>query len=735
TRQRPGRSFWLRALPLAATLLIAAGTASWLWWGDRAQADLVQVAEINGQLFSVAGDAGTALLPGARVAENQAVRTGKGSGAVLRLHDGSEIELAERSEVAVGERGGETTIRVHRGSIIVQAAKQHGHLYVATNDCKVAVTGTIFSVSNGTKGSRVSVVEGEVHVSEGSQQHILHSGDQIATHHGLVARSVADEISWSRNHDRYIALMRELKTLDEEFERTLAAKGQRYSSELVGLMPAGTIAYVAVPNVATEVADLERRFTERLAENPLLSSWWSNRHGTGDLQAKLTDTFEHLSRLGSFLGDEVSLGLTPGPNGSPQGFLLLAGLAQPQGFNEALAQEVEALNQQAAPVHFSIVRSPAEATGGEHEVYLWRSGQLIAVSASPALLRDLATTLEAPDQNPFRQTPLFARIEDAYRQGVQWLGAVDVATLASHLGSSTEGERARAFAGLDNVQQLVIERESDASAVHTAAELSFDGPRQGLASWLAEPAAMGSLDFISADANLAAAFVVESPAGILDQVLSFAQSVDSNFHSGAGRPDFQQALSWSQDLASALGGEIAFALDGPALPSPAWKVVAEVYDPSQLQAVIERLVAEAARRATDAGHPAPSIVESTEGGRRYYEVRFGDRPVAAYTYDSGYLVAAPTRALLDRALQIRASGYSLPDSPSFRALVPQDGFDNFSAVAWTSLGTLGQTLARATSSSLSQEQQRALGELNLDHPTLTCAYAEPERIRLVSTGQ
>jgi hypothetical protein len=68
-------------------------------------------------------------------------------------------------------RANDLTIRLGRGSVMVEAAKRRkGHLFVDTGDCRVAVTGTLFGVSAGVKGSRVSVVQGEVHVAQDSQE-------------------------------------------------------------------------------------------------------------------------------------------------------------------------------------------------------------------------------------------------------------------------------------------------------------------------------------------------------------------------------------------------------------------------------------------------------------------------------------------------------------------------------------------------------------------------------------
>src|SRR5208283_5575356 len=107
------------------------------------------------------------------------IRTAKDSGATLQLWDGSTVEVRERSDLSSSQSGKDITVHMDRGSIIVQAAKRRsGHLYVATADCRVAVTGTVFSVNAGVKGSRVSVIQGVVHVAQDNQEKVLHPGDQ-----------------------------------------------------------------------------------------------------------------------------------------------------------------------------------------------------------------------------------------------------------------------------------------------------------------------------------------------------------------------------------------------------------------------------------------------------------------------------------------------------------------------------------------------------------------------------
>jgi hypothetical protein len=83
--------------------------------------------------------------------EREWVRTPRDSRATLRLRDGSRVEMKPHTEVGVSMNRQDVKVHLERGSIIVHAAeRQRGHLIVATEDARVVVTGTVFSVNRGT---------------------------------------------------------------------------------------------------------------------------------------------------------------------------------------------------------------------------------------------------------------------------------------------------------------------------------------------------------------------------------------------------------------------------------------------------------------------------------------------------------------------------------------------------------------------------------------------------------
>ncbi len=88
------------------------------------------------------------LQTGGVVGEGEVIRTGPGAHAVLRLADGSQIEVNERTELFLQAAWSGQTVHLQRGDIIVQAAKQHrGHLRVLTRDTAASVKGTVFCLN------------------------------------------------------------------------------------------------------------------------------------------------------------------------------------------------------------------------------------------------------------------------------------------------------------------------------------------------------------------------------------------------------------------------------------------------------------------------------------------------------------------------------------------------------------------------------------------------------------
>ena len=147
---------------------------------------------------------------------------------------------------------------------------------------------------------------------------------------------------------------------------------------------------------------------------------------------------------------------------------------------------------------------------------------------------------------------------------------------------------------------------------------------------------MGSLAFFSGDANLVAAFVVKSPVELLDELLSLSPELAAEL----ARAEAEHGFNLRDDLAAPLGGEIALGLDGPVLPSPSWRLVAEVYDPVRLQQTFARAVQQANAALLAAGKPGVALQQEQDGDRTYYAITSSQPPLA-----SDWLKANPATAI------------------------------------------------------------------------------------------
>jgi hypothetical protein len=96
------------------------------------------------------------------------------------------------------------------------------------------------------------------------------------------------------------------------------------------------------------------------------------------------------------------------------------------------------------------------------------------------------------------------------------------------------------------------------------------------------------------------------------------------------------------------------------------------------------------------------------------------------------MIVAPTRALLMDALKTHANGTSLGRSAGFRALLPKDQNENYSAVAYQNLSPVLSPIL----SQFSGESADAIRKLAADaRPTVICAFGNQSGIEVASDSR
>jgi hypothetical protein len=706
----------------------------------------VQAAE--GQVYQIADTQTAPVATGAKLQQNEKVRTAKDGRAVVRLGDGSLIEMKDRSELYLTRAGKNTTIHLNRGSIVVEAAKQKdGQLFVESADSLVSVTGTVFSVNNGTKGSRISVIEGEVNLNHAGSDRVLRPGEQVTTNPAITTIPVKDEVAWSRNADKYAAVLNGLASVKDALKK-VQQPGVRNSTHLLDLMPENTVVYAALPNFANTIVESHRIIQERMSQNATLRQWWEKEQ-SGRAQ-NMDQVVETIRQFGSYLGDEIAVSVSMDEQGKPTEPLVLAELKNSQGFRQFLEQEIAkyAGDKKGRP-EIVFVENPMAAapqSDDKHEkLYVWIQENLFAASPRLQQLQGVGTALTNGSVTSFTATPFRNRIAQVYQEGA---GLVVAANLEKVV-AATKAERAKGpeaakqesalnQLGILSVKYFVLDQKDTGGKTHTEASLSFNDANRGIPSWLAAPGPMGSLEYISPDANVVAGFVVKNPVTLVDDLLGVLQTVSPDLRANLEKLQSQHGLNLRDDIAAPLGGEFAFAIDGPILPTPSWKMVFEVNDPAHLQLTLERVVNEVNKQAAYLGKSGLTWEKADASGRTYYTLKsteFGALQVS-YAYANGYLIVGPSRALVERSLRSQENGLSLLRSAKFTAGLPADGNANFSAVFYHNLGGLVPAGVATAAQNLPSGPKEAIKSIASDMPpTLAYAYAQGDSITFMANTE
>ncbi len=725
-------------LSLAAAtfaVLVALVWTGYSWYIAGPQGSRARIDSVAGQVYSIGWAGERPLKPGDEISQGEFIRTAANSHAVVRLFDGSKVEMNQRAQLGVSADRRNTTIHLDQGIIIVQAAhRKTGHLYVSAPDCNVAVTGTVFSVNSGTKGSRVSVIEGEVHVKHAGMESILHSGDQVATTQSVGTVPVSQEISWSNDLNHELALLAEFSKLRQQLE-TIQTPGPRYESKILPLLAPDTVLYVGIPNLGDALQQANQIFQQQLSQSKILQDWW-NKSGNANQHPTPAELIGQIQAISQYLGDEVVITFRASPGANDHGPILLAEIKQ-TGLKEYLQNQLAASlssTQTTSDLHVVDQQSLSSLAAGERGMIMLVRPDMLVVGGDAASVQQMSAQLDA-GATQFASTDFGQRIVNIYSQGTEIVVAANLGQILNATHAQQHESNVLANSGFNDIKYLIATRGESTRQSDNRITLEFSGPRRGVASWLAAPAPMGSLDYVSANAGAAFSFVAKQPALMFDDLFNTIGAGDPDFNKAISQANAELGLNIRDDLASALGGEVTIALDGPVLPTPSWKAIIEVNQSGALQLAIQKMVQAANQEALKSNEPGLTLNQTQVGGRTFYTIQPQSAGITTeydYTFADGYMILAPSRALLLAAIETHENGTSLARSASFQALLPSDNQANFSAMLYQNLGPILKPLAsQLTSGQLAIVQQLAADS----KPSVMCAYGESDRIEVASSGK
>ncbi len=650
------------------------------------------VVSADGGLYRLAAGA---IEAGAAIGERESVRTGPGAHAVLRLADGSMVDVNERTELFVTAAWSGQTIQLQRGDIIVKAAKQRrGSLRVLTRDSVASVKGTVFAVSAGMGGSVVSVVEGSVAVNQPGREVILRPGEQAASIPAL-ASSVATAVSWSPEAESYLELLGSLAKIERELANFPTEL--RTNSALLAYLPAGAVVYGTVPNPGVTIGRALTLAEEQSAQNATFGAWWNSE--AGRLLRQMADRVQSLNSL---LGDEIVLCASMPGSGEPVPMVMARVLP---GRRAELASALQGLFAEA----------------GESAAPYSVSDDLMVVSSSPS---NLAWALAHLGQGA--ASPFGTAIGERYRRGVGWLIGIDAPPMVAR--AAGDDAPPIEFAGMIGLKYLFLEQRAPAGAEENEITLAFQGARTGMGSWLADAGSGGAAEYLPADALLAGYVSTREPLQLFEEFAAQITKAEPEFERGLAEMDEKLGAGFIQNLTAALGTEAALAVTGLSASGPTWIMAGLANNPPVIDSSLQKLV-QAFNAELGPDEQAKRIVfeQESAGGRTWSTLKPGGLPLGmTWTYDRGYMIAASDRAVAERAIATRTAGTPLVWSPAFLGQLPSSAGLHPSAFVWVNTqGALGILSTLAPSP--------ALGELMSGRdPILAVFDGTPEQIHAAS---
>ena len=516
--------------------------------------------------------------------------------------------------------------------------------------------------------------------------------------------------------EKYPGLLPEFGRMLQRIQREVQLPPERSESALLPLLPASTTYYVAFPNYGAAAHQTLEIFRDEMKQNEVLRHWWHDEVGKNGPQ--IEDAFENFATLAQYLGDEfVIAGSTKGHDAVP---LALAAVRKPglKAFLEHALKELPEKSRSDVRVLEPSQLTTAKGPGPGGLLLLTRP-DLLVVAPNLQAAREFNAVLDAKAKE-FATTPFGQRIALGYTGGVSSLAAANLQAILKD-AAATDAKNAKALerSGFGDMQYLVWERKTAESRSLSDMELSFTGPRRRMASWLAAPGKLGSLEFVAPKAPLVLTVSLKNLGEVFDDVRDMARASDPNAFANVAAMEQAMHLSLKDDLLNLLTGEVTLEINGISDQQPDWNAVLRVQDADHLQRTFAQLASIASARTHDV----------TEDGTAYHSVVIPSKQKDTrieYVFNDGYLVLGPTHESVAQRVNAHKTGQGLSGSSGFQAAIPPGHSSEASALLYEDAAAIIQMQMRRAPAEVAEK----LAQMPKDPvPVSFFAYGEPAAIR------
>jgi len=541
----------------------------------------------------------------------------------------------------------------------------------------------------------------------------------------------SDDMAWLQDALKDPDLMKEVSHLSERLTTEMHYPTPRTQSALLARLPQSTALYGAVPNFGPQIHQAVQIFHEELQTSAPLRSFLE-KNKLVDGEAKFEDGVQMFFDFSEYLGDEfVILGAV---DGKEPNFAVVASIKKPgvKAFLENMNRHLSGTTNNQVRILEPQQLASATDSGKTEPVVLVRPDVMV-LGFKLASLRDLNAQLDQSGPT-FASSGLGKRVAKSYEAGTTTVFGADLQKLFALIPSNQmQARMILDKTGFGDAQYAIMDGNMQGKGSVSNMELLFNGPRHGVASWLAAPAALGSLDFVPAKSPLAEVFRLKNPAQMLDDIIEIA---GPQAFAMLPQMEAQMNINLKQDILSKLTGEIGLQFEvsplatamasspGKNNATPNFTLMLGVSDPTGLQQTIKRLMAQApmpsGERQTD--NVTVNTITIPGAGGNTQEVN--------YFFLDGYMVISTSREGAENALRAHRDGSSMAKSgklgkagqtPVASSVVYQDSGPFFATMASQAPPELRLLLTKALDTSQS-------------FANVFYAYADQNRIRATTNS-